>query len=249
MGDYRSWAEATSKSGSYNGEEILQRVLRATLEVESGQAVFERDGCTFSTVAYSWPLLSSLLWVYGREHRLAVVDIGGSLGSTWRQNRRFLGSLKPLEWMIVEQPEFVRVGREMFQQAPLTFHTNVGECLDSQPNLALLGSSLQYLEDPLKLLDELARSSIDYLVLDRTPTYSGKRNRLTVQVVAPHIYHGSYPCWIFGREELEGKLSQFWDLVETWTNADEAYAGFELRGYLFRNLRRKSLTEKMDQGS
>ena len=55
---------------------------------------------------------------------------------------------------------------------------------------------------------EIIERKIRYIVVDRTGfTLHNRKDRLTVQVVHPRIYRGSYPCWFFN----EGKFLRFFE--------------------------------------
>ena len=72
-------------------QDILDKVLAATLKVKQGQAVFERDSVLFDEIEYSWPLLAGLMWAAASNGgKLNVLDFGGALGSSYYQNRKFL---------------------------------------------------------------------------------------------------------------------------------------------------------------
>ena len=51
-GDYSSWAEASANSTGYDSEEILAKVLAATLKVKHGEATFERDSMLFESTGF-----------------------------------------------------------------------------------------------------------------------------------------------------------------------------------------------------
>ncbi len=63
--------------------------MQATRKVVAGEAVYERDSVVFDHLEYAWPLLACLLQIAAERRSLRVIDFGGSLGSSWRQNRRF----------------------------------------------------------------------------------------------------------------------------------------------------------------
>src|SRR5262245_37179159 len=110
-GDFSTWADARSLSTGYDAPDILEKVRRSTLAVVSGSAAFERDSVAFENTEYSLPLLACLLYVATRSaNRLDVLDFGGSLGSSYWQNRKLLTHLDHLRWSVVEQPHFVEVG-------------------------------------------------------------------------------------------------------------------------------------------
>src|SRR5712691_3342391 len=89
-GDYAAWEDAVHASTGYDSEVILEKTRTALLQVKNGQAVYERDSVVFDEVQYAWPLLAGLLWIATRSGgKLDVLDFGGSLGSTYFQNRAF----------------------------------------------------------------------------------------------------------------------------------------------------------------
>ena len=110
-GDYTDWQTALQKGTGYNATNILELVKEATLKVKNGEAVYERDAVLFDTIEYSWPLLSGLMLAAAKNKgSLNVVDFGGSLGSSYFQNRFYLRELESVSWNVIEQPAFVDCG-------------------------------------------------------------------------------------------------------------------------------------------
>ena len=92
-GDYQNWEEASAHCTNYENASILKKVKAALIEVRDGRAAFERDSVLFQTPDYNWPLLSTLLWAFGKEsNTLTILDFGGSLGSTYFQHRQWFNS-------------------------------------------------------------------------------------------------------------------------------------------------------------
>lgn len=213
-GNYSNWAEASIHATGYNSEAILAKVKEALLKVKAGEAVYERDSVLFDQVQYSFPVLAALLRVaMVNDGKLSVLDFGGSLGSSYYQNRSFLRDLKSLRWNIVEQSTFVKCGKENFENEELKFYYTIEECLEQEkPKVILLSSVIQYLEKPYEFLDNLCGSGIDYILLDRTPL-SMTDDRLTVQIVPTGIYLASYPSWIFSRDKLINILLKNYSLL------------------------------------
>lgn len=209
-------------SQGYNSDIILEKVKDAQLKVISGEAVYERDSVLFDKVQYAWPLLSSLMWVAAQaKGNLNVLDFGGSLGSTYFQNRSFLCSLPDLRWNIVEQPKYVAVGKEFFEDKCLKFYSRIEDCLaETQPNVVILSSVLQYLERPYNLLGELLGLDCDHIIIDRTPFWNGSCDRLCVQNVSPSIYPASYPSWVFSMQQFHSHLSNEWKVMVEFESLD-----------------------------
>lgn len=230
-GDYSTWSEAASASMGYDASAILERTINAVRKVRDGDAAYERDSVLFDEIQYAWPVLSALMWVAARDAgRLDVLDIGGSLGSSYFQNRRFLSAIRSVRWNVVEQPGHVDAGRANFGGGPLHFYHTVEACLaEARPNVVLLSSVLQYLERPHELLEKINSLPINHLIIDRTSFWDRGADRLTVQTVPPSIYPASYPIWVFSRQNFMRRLESTWlaiaefDTVDALPNSIGAY--------------------------
>jgi putative methyltransferase (TIGR04325 family) len=241
FGDYISWEDARSKCTSYDTPEILQRVKDALLKVKKSEAVYERDSVLFDKIEYSFPLLSGLMWIAANDAgKLNVVDFGGSLGSTYYQNRLFLSTLKEVHWNVVEQRHFVECGKIYLADESLHFYDSLQNCLKEQsPDTVLLSSVIQYIEKPYELLRDIIDIGFKYIIVDRTPFVDSNRDRLTVQKVPPNIYNASYPCWLFHERTFLDYFSNHYQLIVDF----EAHQGIIIylkdttaryRGFIFK---------------
>ena len=239
-GNYDTWDEARRAAGGYDSDAILDRVKDAALKVKNGAAVYERDSVLFEEIQYSWPLLAGLLWVASRnDNRLDLVDFGGSLGTTYYQNIKFLDHLKVLRWSVVEQAKFVACGKESFENAHLKFYMDLGECMkERHPDVILFSSVIQYLEKPYDVLSKVLLSGFPYILFDRTSFLEKGNDRLTVQKVPPAIYPASYPAWFFNLEKFRAFFARDYDLVAEF----DSFESFRLRdvraqnkGFLFKS--------------
>lgn len=238
-GDFSTWEDATKLSSGYDAESILHNVLKAALKVKNGEAAFERDSVIFDSIQYSWPLTAALMWAAARNGGvLNVLDFGGSLGSSYFQNRLFLASLNSLSWSIVEQPHFVRAGNLYISDGILCFYRSIEEALEiNQPNIILLSSSIQYIPNPDNLLFLLNSIDSSVLVFDRTPFHSGVEHKLCLQNTPSTIYESSYPMWILSRKKVISELDR-WMLFENFSSPDSRAKSqrgleFEFSGMIF----------------
>ena len=222
VGSPTSWAEAAGGAAGYSDPEILERVVRATRLVLAGEAEFERDSVLFKGREVPLPVVAGILRAAARDDRRAhVIDVGGSLGSTYRQCRGFLNGLSSLQWDVVEQPTFVAAGRAEFETEELHFHEAVAEiAVGPVPATLLLSASLQYLEAPFELLSSLSAVSSRHLVLDRTPVSDADADRIYVQIPPPSVYASSYPSWVFSHNQLIERLAPDWVLVADQLGTD-----------------------------
>lgn len=233
-GNFSSWSAAMKKSEGYDSQEILKKVTASASLVRDGLAVYERDSMLFDHIEYSFPLLSGLLWIAGRNKGiLNVMDFGGSLGSSYFQNKLFLDTVPDVNWCIVEQPEVVKTGIEKFEDKRLHFFYSIDECLKSYDiHVVLLSSVLQYLEEPYNLLNNIISYKPEYIIIDRTP-FVKRNDRITVQKVNPYIYKGSYPCWFFNKEKFISVLTSRYTLVLDFDSLDKANISSEFKGFIF----------------
>jgi putative methyltransferase (TIGR04325 family) len=216
-GNYKSWDEAKNLCKGYASELILEKCKNALLEVKNGNAVYERDGVIFDDVQYSWPLLAALQkCAIENVGELRVLDFGGSLGSTYYQNRKFLATLKKLEWFIVEQQHFVDCGKAYFEDEQLKFYHTLEECLKKhKPNVLVLSSVLQYLPDPFEWIRKFIALKIPFIVIDRTGFILNQDTILTIQNVPEEIYKASYPCWFFNENKFLELFLATYDIVSS----------------------------------
>ncbi len=239
-GNYASWQAASKDSTGYDDNVILQKVLESTLKVIKGDAAFERDSVAFDTIEYSWPLVATLTKTAAISNgNLNVLDFGGSLGSSYFQNRKFIKSISTLKWNIVEQAHFVKAGQDYVKDKSLSFYSTIDKCLlENQPNAVVLSSVLQYLENPEDILEKIDLINANSLIIDRTPISNRAEDRIVIQYVPPQIYQANYPMRIFSREKLIELLAKKWDLVAETPCLDGTFTlekgfQFSFKGLIF----------------
>jgi putative methyltransferase (TIGR04325 family) len=238
-GEYPSWGAAAAASSGYDRASILDKVREATLKVKHGRAVYERDSVLFDRIEYSWPVLAALMWSAATNHGgLSVLDFGGSLGSSYFQNREFLAQIGDLRWGVVEQRHYVDCGRNEIGDERLQFFDTIDACVNAiAPDTVLLGSVIQYIESYKPVLRELTAFKPSVVILDRTVVNAGPADRIFVQDVPKTIYEASYPCYSISEPSLIGFLDGLgYDLVTDF-DAGEFPAveatGSMFKGYIF----------------
>jgi putative methyltransferase (TIGR04325 family) len=223
-GNYTSWEEALRVSTGYNSKVVLNKVKDSLLKVKNGEAVYERDSVLFDEIQYSWPILAGLMWIAAQSKgELNVIDYGGSLGSTYFQNRKFLQALPKVRWNIIEQNHFVDVGKKYFEDDIIKFFYDIESCVkQSSPNTILFSSVIQYLEKPYSLLKRVKSMNFEFILFDRTSFVLTGRDRLTVQKVPTEIYSASYPCWFFDKKKFHAFFRDKYSVAATFDSSDKA---------------------------
>ncbi len=236
IGDYATWEEAKKQCTGYDSKVILEKVRSGLLKVKYGEAAYERDGVVFVEERYSWPIVSAILLAYHDNPSINILDFGGSLGSTYFQHKKLFTRFPDFRWNIVEQDRFVEIGKKDFQDDNLRFFNSIEECFsDTKPNILLLGSVLQYIEKPYKLLSNLFSYNFKYIIIDRTPFDRNDRHRITIQNVDPGIYDASYPSHVFSETEFMNFLnSSNYEILSPHSPDNEIISGLSLKGFVLK---------------
>ena len=215
FGNYTNWKDAQKASTGYDSDIILNKVKDALLKVKSGEAAYERDSVLFDKIQYSWPLLAGLLWIASHnENKLNLVDYGGSLGSSYYQNRKFLTHLKELRWNIIEQRKYVDCGKQYFINEHLKYYYDLNTCINEQnPDSIIFSGVIQYIKEPYSLLKEVKAIGFKYMIFDRTPFLLQSNDRLTIQKVPPNIFEASYPAWLLNLAKFLNFVSDKYEVV------------------------------------
>lgn len=238
QGNYNSWEEAEERSIGYDAASILEKVSSSLLRVKTGDAIYERDSMIFDKIEYSWEILSILMWIAAQNKgELNIIDFGGSLGSTYYQNKQFLDKLSSVSWNIVEQSNFVEEGKRSFENDILKFYNTIDDCIKASVkkiNGILFSSVLQYLENPYVILEKAVEKEFQYIIIDRTGFSRNNKMRLTVQKVNPKIYDALYPCWFFSETEFLYFLSnKGYSMLFDFESLDITNIPAKYKGFVF----------------
>lgn len=220
-GNYLTWKEARLHCSGYVDNNILNRCKNALLQVKYGYAAYERDGVLFDDIHYSWALLAMIQRIAMENNgELSVIDFGGSLGSSYFQNKDFLQSVKNLKWCIVEQTHFVECGKYYFEDEYLHFYYSIEECLiKNKRHVLLLSSVLAYLEQPELWINKFIDLDFPYIIVDRTAFVDNKQNILTIQYTKHQsTYSASYPAWFFNIDNFKSLFSDKYTLLSQFDN-------------------------------
>ena len=237
-GNYNTWQEAEKNATGYDNTKILQVVKNSVLKVKNGEAIYERDSVIFDKIQYSWELLAGLMYAGAKMGGIIkVCDFGGSLGSTYYQNKNFLDGFKKVSWSVVEQKHFVDIGKKEFEDDELKFFYNVNESvLKEKAEILLLSSVLQYLEKPFELLDNILKNDFKYILIDRT-AFSRNSETIKLQTVPPNIYEASYPCRFFDKTKfIEYFRNKNYRIIEEFDALDKANSEYEFKGFILESI-------------
>lgn len=208
-GDYQTWEDAEEQSAGYCDRNILEKVTESVQAVLRGDAEYERDSVLFFQKDLDYHIMAwlSLAAVYkgGGNSNVTVLDFGGSLGSTYLKNRERLQKMSAnIMWYIVEQPHFVKRGKELFSDPGIRFEYSIDEIAD-KIDVVLFSGVIGYIKDPESILETVLKRKPQYIIFDRTLV--GSRQRICIERVPEIIYVSARPVCIFDERYLLSLLS------------------------------------------
>lgn len=241
LGDYRNWNDAARECEGYEDSIIINKVINATQKVLHGDAVWERDSFLFYQEKYVHRICAMILKcaLQNKNCGVRILDIGGSLGSTYFQNRKYLEDVKKLEYVVAEQEHFSDYGHKHLEDSILKFIRNNDSWEKESFDIILMSASLQYISDYGTVISKIKEVRPRYIILDRL--LISDRTRICKETVPETIYESSYPLIIFSEEEIRSFFEPDYKLVENDSSSVPENAYFvdgkaESRYYVFDNL-------------
>ncbi|MDD3137795.1 MAG: methyltransferase, TIGR04325 family [Lachnospiraceae bacterium] len=224
-GNYSTRNEAAKCCEGYDSDKIFEKVKKSILKVKNGEAAYERDGVLFEEKEYNFPLMTYLLMASCNK-KIRVIDWGGSLGSTYFQNRSILGNDYDVKWCVIEQSHFVEFGIENLESEELIFKKKITDIKELEEyNVVLLSSVLQYLDSEMQVLEEICTKRPEYIIIERTPF--GKE-RICIQKIREPIYDASYVCKILDEKKIISFIEKNgYQLIDQWNSIQDGVIYFE----------------------
>lgn len=216
LGDYDSWGDAYNECEGYEDDHIIDTVISATKKVLNGEAVWERDGYLFYEQQYIYHICAVILKcaLQNKNQGVRILDIGGSLGSTYFQNRKYLTDIKNLEYVVAEQDNFADYGHTNLENGTLKFIRSMddwgGVC--GKFDIILMSASLQYILNYEEIISKIIRMEPIYIILDRVLV--SDRMRICRETVPERIYKSSYPVYIFSEPQITNFFAPNYKIVE-----------------------------------
>ena len=220
-GNFDDWDSALKKTSTYEDSVILEKVLQATRKLRDGIVLGEQDSITFSNPQINSNVLIGILNAFNCNKINHIVDLGGGLGTHYFQYRKYISS-QNVNWTVIELPKVVESGKSEFSNEELSFADSLSKSENS--SLVLFSCSLQYLENPYSVLDQVIEKKFSHIIFNRTPFIKKNHDRLTIQTTKEPIYNASYPAWFFCEAKLKKYfLDNGYELIDDFSNPDRVH--------------------------
>ena len=102
-------------------------------------------------------------------------------------------------------------------------------------NVVLFSSSLQYLENPYKILEKIISKKISNIIIHRSP-FTRKHEVIKIQKVPKHIYDASYPIRIINIKKMCNKLKNAGYKINAQYMLKEKIDGYFYETFYFEKL-------------
>ncbi len=225
-GDYKNWNEAALECSGYGDKNILTKVADSINKVILGEAVWERDSSVFFEQKFVYRICASILRcaIQNDNKGVNVLDIGGSLGSTYFQNAKYLAEVNNLHYVVAEQVNFAEYGHKNLENEVLKFvNSEVDYNCFGKWDIVLMSASLQYIYPYKKVVSKVLDAKPHYIILDRVLV--GNRKRICKQIVPARICSSSYPVIVFDESTIYQLFESDYKMLETDLSSvpEEAY--------------------------
>jgi len=231
------WLTALSLSKSYEDEIIFNKLKKTYNSIKDKNIEFyERDSCILKDKPNETDLIEFLQKNIVINNNREVLDYGGSLGSRFFSNYKFIKNNK-IKWNIVEQKNIAKYGKSFLQNNYLSFYNDLEECfLEKKINCVIFSGSLQYLDNYKEILKKTKQAKIKYIFLDNLPFSNHKRHKIFVQNIHKKIYDSSYPIRIFSKNLFLKEVKKLNFSVSDIYKKKTVFYGFSYTTLVLENL-------------
>lgn len=222
-GNYTCWEEVSKQVTGWETDIIFDKINQSTNQLEKKDDFFERDGEIISSTNQNFPLIYSLINSINIEKKeLSIIDFGGSLGTHYKRYRQFINNGIKISWAIVEQKKYVDYAKKVNKNLELNFHYSISESLKINNYSTFFSSgTIQYIEKPYKLMDEIMDYNFSTIVFDRMFFLNDVNDRICIQTVNPKLfYHASFSVWLFNEAKFKKHMSKKYTLILEFMSED-----------------------------
>lgn len=227
-GNFKNWEEAKSYSEGYDGENILKLALETALNLKNGSLIRTPNN----------KVIDILLQISEISGGLKVIDFGGAFGNLYFQCLSHLDNGKPLNWRVVEQPHYIRVGNSKLYDGKLSFFSSIKEAANQENiDVIVFSGVLQYFKAPENLLLQAIALKPRIIIIDRLPIIKGNSDVICIQKTRfPYPIRSSYPQRLFACERIPNTIAGDYRLISEFAAFDKPTGGIkrvDFKGYIF----------------
>lgn len=217
FGNYKSWDDAIESAKrikpdvGYSSDIVFESAKKEYERLRnrnSSQKVVNEDSEFFECI-------SAILYVLQYLDKINLLDFGGALGKSYYKYK-FMLDHKRINWNIVEQKEYVKYGNQNI--SGIVFWDDINKCLANEPiNCVLLSNSLQYIDSPYNMLNEICKCEAEYIIIDKIPLLMKKPSTIVNQNIPSKYYSAIYPVWLLNADEFVNNLvGHSYEVIYMW---------------------------------
>ena len=205
----KDWTTAKADSAGYESSSTLKDLALRVREIQ-----FLNSRNHDPRIEIVLTTIKNLLATIPENQVVKILDVGGSFGEYFFYTKQAINT-HTFEWTVLETEGHCSiVPASLKSESGLNFVSRL-EKNDSQFNVALLSSVIQYVEEPYALL-EFACSKADSVILNRLPLSSFDTDKVAVQRPGLFNSKGSYPVHIFSEKYFLSRVNSFGEITSRW---------------------------------
>ena len=194
-GLYNSFEEALALCAGYENDDVASSVA---LNFAMTLAQKNDKSDQMEPVKHS-RVVSELLFIHSKERlsKMAVLDVGGSVGPHYRETRDKTDINIDTPWVVVESPRMAREIRELKANHPSQFdglevYDDIGALPKRRYNAIICSNVLNFVRCPYEFLCNVTKLDHDYLLIDRFPYLNPIGLHLSDLVSIQNVPRGLY---------------------------------------------------------
>ena len=224
-----TWEIAAQKSSGYENPRtveiyLTQMVLTEPWNFTKSDLLTERE----------FQLLAIISRLVQKRKVVSIVDFGGGNGYMCHFLRAWIPETQ-INYTIIESSGIVSAYTKFADKSRIKWQDNL---MSEKFDIAIISSTLQYLEQPEIILKNLMKFANDLVIL-RYPELKGKKTKFAIQgmMVNNNSERITIPVHFFGQGFLDSIVSSYFNKVMTFYHHNEKLS-FEnevitLKGFLF----------------
>ncbi len=156
IGEYKNYEEAV-KLGSYNNDDIVNRVSQKTSILKKSTDKIIRDRLTLRNLF----IIQNILIDFNKRAMLDIVDIGGACGKYYFLISKFFPHIIN-RWIVVETSKMTKEGNKKFSDKHLQFVDDLDKALIkvNYRDLCIAQGVIQYLPKPIDYLEKILKNVV-----------------------------------------------------------------------------------------
>lgn len=211
-GFYLKFNNALADSDTYASNNLVMEVEKTLKSYDFNKGLkYFKDGVIVDVRNFDFTFLGLLYYVnsvYLNRNNLVIVDYGGGLANLYFQNVSIFHA-NNISYYVVEQEYIVFFAKKYkLNNDRLIFVNNLSDIVESQIDIVVFGSVLNYLQNPYSVLLQVVTQKPSFIYIDRT-YFALFASEDFLRVQQNKDSNVKYPSWFFNLNNFINLMSKY----------------------------------------